>query len=438
MAVVVAGWATGRGGSGSQTLTLPGGIPTDAWMILILLQGSNTAGMGTGAGSALVPAADLGSRRTHTRAAVKTAGQTTWTYTTGGDHAWLLLWGTGAAPLDQWQTSALQLRAATGGSPRNWAICPSVTAARAGLLLAIGLEATNAAESPNTILSVDNSMGEVAWRGQDGTGIETIWVGAKTAAAGATGATTILYRNSQDTNGAGFHVLIPPAAETKTTATTLTLGLDVSGAASKHAHGGSALALDLAAGSDPAKTGTAAATLAAVLALDAIATKTAHAATSLSVILGLDTTAAKRAAAAVGIDLGLHLTAIAEMPVEHKTAAAELGLALALDALAGKTASSDATLTLALDTTGDATKAGRAVMPLHLVLDAIATAAKTTGVDAALTLALAVAAATVTDTQTPDCRTLHIAADDRTITITADDRTLTIARQDRTITIGGC
>lgn len=262
------------------------------------------------------------------------------------------------------------------------------------------------------------------------------WLGQRTLdSAGATGLITTTWPNASN-NSLGVQVAYPPTAEHKTAAAAIALDLDTTGHSTKAARSGAALALDLDTSSDPAKTGLAATLLEAALTLQATGAKHARAATSLAALLGLDTATTKRAAAATGIDLALTLAATTDLAPEHKTAAATLGLTLALDALAGKTAATGTTVTLALDTTGDATKTGAAVVGLHLVLDAIATAAKTGSTEAALSLALAIAAAIVTDTTTPECRTLHIAADDRVITITADDRTLTIDRQDRTITIG--
>ena len=223
---------------------------------------------------------------------------------------------------------------------------------------------------------------------------------------------------------------------TKTAAASIALDLTPAGAATKTASTGAALALDLATGSDPAKTGQATAVLAALLDLDSHAAKIGRSATSLSVLLGLDTSTTTQAAAAAGIDLNLHMAAAAGLPPEHRTAAATLGLTLALDAAAGKTAGADATLGLTLTSAGDATKIGVAHVDLSLILDALAHAAKTGGAQAVLDLALAVAAAHHTPAgAAPPERTVRIAADDRTITITAQDRTIRIGRQDRTITI---
>jgi hypothetical protein len=226
-------------------------------------------------------------------------------------------------------------------------------------------------------------------------------------------------------------------SETKTAATTVSLDLGTSGGGSKTAHSGAALDLDLGTDSDPAKTGHTAAALAALLDLTSAAAKTGRSATSLSMLLGLDTDTTKRAAAATGIDLTLALSAASDLPPEHHTAAATLGLGLALDAIAGKTAATGATLALTLASHAGATKTGVAHVDLGLILEALAAAHKTGGAQTVLDLALAIAAAHYTPAgATPPERTLVIAADDRVITITADDRTLTIDRQDRTITIG--
>lgn len=242
-------------------------------------------------------------------------------------------------------------------------------------------------------------------------------------------------------SGAGGYIAITLAAaaggETKTATATITLDLATTGAGSKHTATSAALSIDLATGTDPTKTGQSSAALAALLDLTGTASKTARSATSLSMLLGLDVSATKQAGAAAGIDLNLHLAAVSDLPPEHRTAAATLGLTLALDAIAGKTAAAGTTLPLALATHGDTSKAGVAHVDLDLILDTLAAAHKTGGAQAVLDLALAIAAAHHTPAgPTPPERTLVIAADDRTLTITAHVRTLTIDRQDRTLQIG--
>ena len=187
--------------------------------------------------------------------------------------------------------------------------------------------------------------------------------------------------------GAGAYIAITLApatgGTTKTAAASIGLDLAPAGAASKTASSGAALDLDLATGSDPTKTGAAAAIL--------------------GVLLGLDPAAAKHAAAAGGLDVALHLAATSDLQPEHHTAAAALGLPLAVDA--------------------DPTKAAAANAILDLLLDTLATARKTAGADAALDLALAIAAA-----RPRDLRDLIVTIADQTIArATATDQTRTRA-----------
>ncbi|MEG2887287.1 MAG: glycerophosphodiester phosphodiesterase family protein, partial [Aurantimicrobium sp.] len=66
------------------------------------------------------------------------------------------------------------------------------------------------AESPNTILSVDNGFTQVLYQPQDAIAIETIWFGEKVITpAGTSGDTTISYRNPQDNNGWAVQIGLP-------------------------------------------------------------------------------------------------------------------------------------------------------------------------------------------------------------------------------------
>lgn len=127
----------------------------------------------------------------------------------------VVIWGTGPAP-QEWVLGASQRRQDYGSSPRNWARCVPLTSEVQSYrlkMLAIGCEATNAIESPDTVLSVDNDISQVIYAGQGGLvnqNIATIFVGQKTVEENQPqGTTTILYRNSNDTNGWGMHIGIP-------------------------------------------------------------------------------------------------------------------------------------------------------------------------------------------------------------------------------------
>ncbi len=82
----------------------------------------------------------------------------------------VVVWGTGPAP-QEWILGASQRRQDYGSAPRNWARCVPLTSEAQSYrlkMLAIGCEATNAIESPDTVLSVDNDIGQVIYAGQGG------------------------------------------------------------------------------------------------------------------------------------------------------------------------------------------------------------------------------------------------------------------------------
>lgn len=113
-----------------------------------------------------------------------------------------------------------------GAAPANWIVGPVWTRALHGttlttvidgvttltddnLALALAFEATTAAESPNTIVGVNNGFVEIGYAAQN-TIIETIWAGTKDiAVAGDVGDTTVTYQNTQASNGAGIMIAFP-------------------------------------------------------------------------------------------------------------------------------------------------------------------------------------------------------------------------------------
>ncbi len=206
-----------RSGS-AYVLNLPAGIPTGSWVLLLLNQNSNSSGMAVPAWTTMLTATTMNTRRIGIWGFVKDATETvsiSWPATMCL-MKWLVVWGVGPAP-STWQIGTGQFRVAYGNVPRNWARGPSVNAAsNNSLALMVGFEATNAVESPNTILSVDNGFSEVVYApqmGDTGSLIETIWVGSKSVAAGETGLTTVLYRNAQDLNAYGIQLVIPPTPD---------------------------------------------------------------------------------------------------------------------------------------------------------------------------------------------------------------------------------
>ena len=195
---------------------LPSGIQEGDWMVIALHMGNTIAGMGVNGWTELLPSTAMNTRRIGIWAKRKELSDTSVEIVWPAVSAYMryaLCWGSGA-PLSYWQIGALELRGSYGGAPRNWARCPSVNVANdKALALAFAFEATNAVEVPDSILSSDNEFEQVIYTAQgntDSVKIETIWVGKKYLPhAGATGVTTVLYRNPQDSNGAGIHVIIP-------------------------------------------------------------------------------------------------------------------------------------------------------------------------------------------------------------------------------------
>lgn len=128
---------------------------------------------------------------------------------TGLAHA--LLGILGADPVD-WITGPVWTRSVHGTSLTN--VIDGVTTTEAdSLALALSFEATSAAESPNTIAGVDNGFSELGYLPQ-ATAIETIWAGTKTIATPSdVGDTTVTYRNTQASNGAGIMLAFPSVAD---------------------------------------------------------------------------------------------------------------------------------------------------------------------------------------------------------------------------------
>lgn len=126
------------------------------------------------------------------------------------------VWGDeGPTTIDQLVIGASRLRSTIGTAGARYNnIAPSITVAANTRVMVFSVEATAATESPNSIASVDNGMTEVMYQGQPSSSfIETIWVGSKVISeAGASGDTTITYRNPQDNNGWAVQVGIPQVA----------------------------------------------------------------------------------------------------------------------------------------------------------------------------------------------------------------------------------
>ena len=97
----------------------------------------------------------------------------------------------------------------SGGTVNTTA--PTITAAISALVLAISTERTTAVDT--VAPTANNGFTQVAYAPAPdiGTQIEQVWVGGKTmSAAGAVGATTVTYQNTQASNSLAFLVAIGP------------------------------------------------------------------------------------------------------------------------------------------------------------------------------------------------------------------------------------
>lgn len=131
----------------------------------------------------------------------------TFTMSTGTGTKHALIGVLGAAPAN-WIVGPLWTRTLHGTTLTN-VIDGVTTLAADNLALVLSFEATTAAESPNSISSVNNGFTELGYAAQN-TIIETIWAGTKDIpTAGDVGDTTVTYRNTQASNGAGIMIAFP-------------------------------------------------------------------------------------------------------------------------------------------------------------------------------------------------------------------------------------
>jgi hypothetical protein len=85
---------------------------------------------------------------------------------------------------------------------------PTITTSIKSLILCLSAERTTATETG--ISSVNNGFVQDVWYGHGGGGIESTWIGSKIqGAAGAVGATSVVYPNTQNSNGLAFHIALP-------------------------------------------------------------------------------------------------------------------------------------------------------------------------------------------------------------------------------------
>lgn len=204
-------WVNSGEGTATTRVVDISGIAVGEHAIVALNIGSTTATVTAPAGwTAVFTKTTLGSRACVAYRFTKTDelevdATFTMSASTGIKHA--LIGVLGADPAD-WIVGPVWTRTAHGTSTTT--VIDGVTTLTAdNIALALAFEATTAAESPNTIVGVDNSFVELGYAAQSAI-IETIWAGTKDiAAAGDVGDTTVTYQNTQASNGAGVMIAFP-------------------------------------------------------------------------------------------------------------------------------------------------------------------------------------------------------------------------------------
>lgn len=218
MVATVARWInTGETSSSSAVVDISG-VAIGESMIVAMCIGSTSITITPPAGwQALFPKTSMGSRAclgfVRTKAG---AGEVSATFTASGATgiATALMGVVGALPAT-WAIGSVWTRSLNGTSLTN-VIDGWIADVPGSLALALSFEATTAAESPNTIAGVNNGFAELGYKAQ-GAIIETIWGGTKViSATGDVGDTTVTYRNTQASNGAGIMIGFHPAAASVT------------------------------------------------------------------------------------------------------------------------------------------------------------------------------------------------------------------------------
>lgn len=218
MVATVARWInTGETGVASAVVDISDVAVGEA-MIVAMCIGSTTITVTPPAGwTALFPKTTMGSRACLGFVKVKAgAGETSATFTASSatGQATALMGIVGALPAT-WAVGSVWTRSVHGTTLTN-VIDGWIADVADSLALVLSFEATTAAESPNTIAGVNNGFVELGYKAQN-TIIETIWAGTKAVAAvGDVSDTTVTYRNTQASNGAGIMIGFHPAAASVT------------------------------------------------------------------------------------------------------------------------------------------------------------------------------------------------------------------------------
>lgn len=205
-------WVNSGGINSTSKVVDISGIAVDESMIVVLNIGSTTATVTTPSGwNILFAKTTLGSRACIGFWRKKTSDlevSATFTISTSAGIAHALIGIFGADNAD-WIVGPVWTRSLHGTTLTN--IVDGVTTVAANsVALVCSFEATTTLESPNSISGVDNGFVEIGYVQQSAI-IETIWAGTKTIVSpGDVGDTTITYRNTQASNGAGIMIAFPP------------------------------------------------------------------------------------------------------------------------------------------------------------------------------------------------------------------------------------
>lgn len=200
-------------GSAARTVTPDAGTAVGELMVLLIAvqDVSATTISGLSGWTARKTMATTGTLKTWIYTRVRQSGDTTWTYVPSGsvETAHVVLSIVGAD-----ETSLIVggdgTRAASGGTFTTTApsITTTVAASRVYLL---ATERTTANES--TAPTLTNGFASLLWAFQNGTSAESLFIAKKDqATAGAVGATSATYLNSQGSNGYAVQIAVAPAA----------------------------------------------------------------------------------------------------------------------------------------------------------------------------------------------------------------------------------
>lgn len=202
--------------SASWTFTVPAGVSTGDWMILVINQLTSTGAPSTPTGWTARQTVAFGTRSAYAFTKVK-GSETEVTVTRAGAGAATLelVYGSGALDPSSWLYGAVKNRVtAPTESTTSTALSVTTTTANS-LALGFLLEATTTAEATAPTLAGGTQLTYAAQQGT--TNIETVLVGYKEIASpGASGNMVATYPNAQASNGAGFQIVVVPVEQAVT------------------------------------------------------------------------------------------------------------------------------------------------------------------------------------------------------------------------------